>query len=211
MVLFLHTPDSKGKKNHPNRQNSLLGFTSDQPRLRKFARRRFFVIRLARMRKIPSKATNARLPDFTPADFLSNIRPLGSRQEFNNQPVLPSDQTPSLSRLAHSRGSGMDQPSSVGADRRLDLHIQLPSLKAEERYFSSFHSFGESSLQLLLLWFGKTINRHKSVEPLLDVNRAKRSNGRTSDFRFYISVSKWPLCIQPNLVFYVVIIIIMFK
>lgn len=89
--------------------------------------------------------------------------------------------------------------------------LQLPSLKAEERYFSSFHSFGSSSLQLALLWFGKTINRHKSVEPLLDGNRAKRSNGRTSDFRFEICVSEWPLCIQPNLVFYVVIIVIMLK
>lgn len=82
------------------RKNFLQGSTSDQTRLRKFARRRFFVIRLVQMRKIPSTVT--RSSDFAPADFLSNIRPLGSRQELivsqffrpTKLPAYPGSPTP---------------------------------------------------------------------------------------------------------------------
>lgn len=90
------------------------------------------------------------------------------------------------------------------------LHLKLKNATSHHFTASNSHRCN-SSFTGGLLCFGNTINRHKSFGPLLDVNRAKRSNGRTSDFRFDISVSKWPLFIQPNLIFYVVIIVIMLK
>lgn len=57
-----------------------LFFTSDQTRLRKFARRPFFVIRAAQIRK-PLNATNAIFVNLSTSNFPSDIHPL-RRQEL---------------------------------------------------------------------------------------------------------------------------------
>lgn len=127
--LFVH-PRFKRKI---SRQTSLQGSTSDQTRLRKFARRRFFVIRLVQMRKISSKVTNAMFSNFAPADFLSNIRPLGSRQELiisqlfrpTKLPAYPGSPTP----MSASRAPGWTSPPA-SVRTAGSTFIQLLSLKA---------------------------------------------------------------------------------
>lgn len=127
--LFVH-PRFKRKI---SRQTSLQGSTSDQTRLRKFARRRFFVIRLVQMRKISSKVTNAMFSNFAPADFLSNIRPLGSRQELiisqlfrpTKLPAYPGSPTP----MSASGAPGWTSPPA-SVRTAGSTFIQLLSLKA---------------------------------------------------------------------------------
>lgn len=119
------------QKNIAEQQNSLQGFTSNQTRLRNFARRRFFVIRLVQMRKIPSEVTNAMFPDVAPADFLSSIRPLVSRQELiisqffrpTKLPAYPGSPTPMSASGAPGRTSPPASAQTAGS-----ASIPLPSL-----------------------------------------------------------------------------------
>lgn len=148
-ILLLH-PRLKRKNNQIDRQNPLLASTSDQTRLRKFARRRFFVIRLLRILKIPLEGDKGDVLWFRSGRFPVQHSPARISAGVNHQPVLPSDQTPSLSRLAHShvseRGSGMDQPSSVSGDRQAQPSSSLLHLKPDH-YSSSCHTFGRWSTQ----------------------------------------------------------------